>query len=523
MRRLPDPTRRHVEKLWRGTAALLAVLATLPGAARGEEASVEADLRIAFGTPADRGSFLSHVLVQRAETGDRVSVCGGSIVDDRWVLTAAHCVQAAGTAAAPAAVQVIAGTQVLGQGMGSTLDVASVLIHPGYRFAPGSPHDVALLRLATPTNLPRQLLASATARPALERAGELAVVAGFGRTEMQRLSRVLLRADVPLLSEAECRLAWQGAAGVPPDGIGAPTICAGWGQAGRGESCNGDSGGPLMVPDALGSQVQIGIVSWGPRGACGETTRPAVYASVAFHETWIRAHVPGARFAAGPPPMVAAGPPQAPAPARPPAPAPRPSAPSQAPAPAPVAQPPAMPPQVTVPPLPRPEGVRPSALPQLSLDIVQGERLRVGTPVQIRLGSSIEGHLVVFAVNAEGAVTQIAPNRFSGRGAGQARSQLRAGEVTLLPGVADGFQLTAQPPLGRARIVGLVLPDVPGVQEAIGRHLDLQPIPGGLAYIRRLAELARAEVTRSAQVVPVGGLVVPPHVAMADVWFTVVP
>jgi hypothetical protein len=61
------------------------------------------------------------------------------------------------------------------------------------------------------------------------------------------------------------------------------------------------------------------------------------------------------------------------------------------------------------------------------------------------------------------------------------------------------------------------------VQEAIRQHLDLNPIPDGLAYIRRLAELARAEVTRSAQVVPAGRLVVPPNVAMADVWVTIVP
>jgi hypothetical protein len=164
-------------------------------------------------------------------------------------------------------------------------------------------------------------------------------------------------------------------------------------------------------------------------------------------------------------------------------------------------------------------------MPQLTLDIVQGNNLREGTEAVIRLASSITGYLVVFSINPAGQTTQISPNMYSGaNGPGQARSLLRAGEVTLLPGAADQFALPVAAPHGRSRIIAMVLPQRPEVQEAISRHLDLSPIPDGLAYIQRLADLAAAEASRGAQVVPRSpGIIAPPNVAVADAWFTVLP
>ena len=48
--------------------------------------------------------------------------------------------------------------------------------------------------------------------------------------------------------------------------------------------CQGDSGGPMIVRDASGDFVQVGVISWG-RG-CGGTTA-GVYARVAPFKGWI--------------------------------------------------------------------------------------------------------------------------------------------------------------------------------------------------------------------------------------------
>ena len=54
----------------------------------------------------------------------------------------------------------------------------------------------------------------------------------------------------------------------------------------RGEdSCQGDSGGPLIRTDSNGTDIQIGIVSWGV--GCAESS-PGVYADVGYHYDWIR-------------------------------------------------------------------------------------------------------------------------------------------------------------------------------------------------------------------------------------------
>ncbi len=530
--REPDVKRRHMRCL----VGVLVALA-LTGIENRASASdvIEPELRIAFGLPAERGSFPSVTYVLNSLPNNPAGSCGGTVIDERWVLTAAHCVAQPGGRSGPASnvnLRVLRGPQIANTGATAELRVAEIIVHPAYRFdVVGSAHDVALLRLTEPTELPRQLLASVASRRALETPNDLAIVVGFGRTETGQLSRALLRADVPLVAEAACRQAWANVP-TPPGSIGSPTVCAGWARPQTGDSCGGDSGGPLMVPDRLGNRVQVGIVSWGERG-CGIATRPTIYASVGHHEAWIRQYVQNARFHAPEPEAPAPRPPQVARPAPPPAP---PAAPPAAatlirpPAPAPAPTPPpavavAPPPPPLLPPLGlTPAGVRPSAMPQLSLDIVQGNELREGTPAIIRLASSITGHLVVLSINPVGQVTQISPNRFSGpNGPGQARSRLRAGEVTLLPGLGDRFTLDVAAPHGASRIIALVLPEAPGVQDAIGQHLDLRPIPDGLGYIQRLADLARAEVTRSAQVVQRPGIVAPPNVAMADAWFTVLP
>lgn len=88
---------------------------------------------------------------------------------------------------------------------------------------------------------------------------------------------VLQKVTVPVWSNAQCRSKYGPHA---PGGILESMICAG--QDSR-DSCNGDSGGPLMVNE--GHWVQIGVVSWGI--GCGKGQYPGVYTRVTSFLPWI--------------------------------------------------------------------------------------------------------------------------------------------------------------------------------------------------------------------------------------------
>lgn len=447
--------------------------------------AAQANARVAFGeaVPADRGSFISVVALENRTDNNMVGHCGGTVIGEHWILTAAHCVarqEGRPGVNRPERFAVRTTLTSPGAGQDHALRIVEVRVPADYTFRPGAPHDVALLRLAEPVGLPRQLLLSASLRAELEQAGRTAIVAGFGLTETQQLASELRRAEVPIIANSECRTRWRVNQNLRPDDLGAAVLCAGEGKAGARDSCPGDSGGPLFVRDPVGNLVQLGIVSWGPNEACGAATLPGVYAAVAAHERWIRGIVPDARFAeAAPPPGLVAPPPQ---------------------------------------------GLAPSSMPQVSVDIVQGNTLHVGDAPRLRIASSIDGALVVFLVDAAGVVQQLMPTRDSGAGdAGEARLRLRAGEPTLFPGKSDTVGITVGDPPGRTRIIALVLPETTEVRAGIGQHLDGADIPVGLAFIQDLMDRARAAQTRSTQLHERRDLVAPPNVGMGDVWFTVAP
>lgn len=466
---------RGLDRIASLAAALLVdLLLVHPLAAQAPDSDgdIGVENRIVFGKPADHGSFSNVVKIELRSDGSLGS-CTGSIIDSEWVLTAAHCVSTSGNRVyAAEKFSVLYGSSLLSGA--KKIGVSQVHVHRSYDADTRlSGNDIALLRLNAPVQLPRQMLATAATRSELERPRSMAMVVGFGKTEKGELSDRLLRGDVPLVSRSDCQAAF--ASSIAQNRIGALTVCAGWGRPGQQDSCSGDSGGPLMVEAASGNRVQVGVVSWGAKD-CVNARSPGVYASVAYFESWIRQYVPNARFHKA----------ESGVPNRPP---------------------------VNI--LPRPPRPSPgqdlSGMPQLTLDIVQGETLRVDTKATLRLTSSIGGYLVVFAIDARNEVTQIAPNKHSGPdGPGRVRSRLRPAEVTLLPGPTDGYRLDVGKQTGESHVIALVLPPSPAVEAAIGRHLDLQPILDGRAYIAALTALAGGT----------GGT--RPGVAMSDVKFTVV-
>lgn len=115
--------------------------------------------------------------------------------------------------------------------------------------------------------------------------GEKLTVAGWGRTEYSNFSPIKLKLQVPVVSDYQCAERFRTLRVALQDS----QLCAG-GERGR-DSCNGDSGGPLMdtFKNDSGQWYVKGIVSFGAK--CGLDGWPGVYTRVASYLQWIRQNV----------------------------------------------------------------------------------------------------------------------------------------------------------------------------------------------------------------------------------------
>jgi trypsin len=191
--------------------------------------------------------------------------CGGSVIANTWVLTAAHCVPDANSSGLT--VRVGSNNNTSG---GAVIPVTEVKVHPSFD---GTYFDAALLRLASnvPGNVTPITLAGAS-NDNLEADGTPVTVAGWG--DINPVTRGLLspttmqEAALSVVGDANCG---EGAEGSTE---ALTTVCA---EALLKDSCQGDSGGPLFWKS--GSQrIQIGIVSHG--FLCAIPGFPGAYSEV---------------------------------------------------------------------------------------------------------------------------------------------------------------------------------------------------------------------------------------------------
>jgi len=252
-----------------------------------------ANRRVLDGEPAGFGSFPWQALIRVGK-----GKCGGVLVNRRHVVTAGHCVKNK----VLSSVVVTLGEYHLKSSReplpDQTFRVIKAVVHPRFQFSPAADrYDVAVLRLDRPVRYAPHI--APICLPEIGRdpsPGTQAYVAGWGALipedvtgplisilvpEVKRPS-VLQVVNVPVITNDKCER-WHNDAGIQVK-IWPEMVCAGYREGGK-DSCKGDSGGPLMVQQADGRWVLIGIVSAG--FSCGKPGQPGIYHRISSTSDWI--------------------------------------------------------------------------------------------------------------------------------------------------------------------------------------------------------------------------------------------